>query len=111
MDILQTLRSERSKLQDELNSLDAAIKALGGTSLGGRQSTSARRPTMSAAARARIAAAQRARWAKVRANAGQKLSVATRKRPKLSAAGKARIAAAQRARWAKIKAKKTKKSA
>lgn len=111
MDILQTLRSERIKLQSELNKLDGAIKALGGTSFGGIQKGT-KRPTMTATGRARIAAAQRARWAKVKkANAGHKKSVPTRRRPKLSAAGKARIAAAQRARWAKTKAKKTRKAA
>jgi hypothetical protein len=53
---------------------------------------------MSAAGRARIAAAQRARWAKVK---GAKPKVAKRK---MSAAAKARLAAAARRRWAKAKA-------
>jgi hypothetical protein len=113
MDVLQTLKAERSRAAKELQKLDTAIKALGGWSSSGKQSTGTRRTTMSAAGRARIAAAQRARLAKVKANAGQKQGVvgkakptAARKRPKLSAAAKARIAAAQRARWAKIRAAK-----
>jgi len=54
---------------------------------------------MSTAARARIAAAQRGRWARTR---GQKVVSITPKRH-ISAAGLARIRAAQRARWAKIR--------
>jgi len=108
MDVLQTLKSERSKLQSELHRLDSAIKALGGMS-----TTTTKRPALTVAARARIAAAQRARWAKVRAKNGQNKTAlpVTRKRPALSAAAKARIAAAQRARWAKIKARKSGKAA
>jgi hypothetical protein len=61
---------------------------------------------MSAAGRARIAAAQRARWAK--AKGGKVVSIASRRRRKMSAAAIARIRAAQKARWAKWrKAKKT----
>lgn len=53
---------------------------------------------MSAAGRARIAAAQRARWAKVK---GIKLVPSAPKKRKMSAAAIARIRAAQKARWAK----------
>ena len=55
---------------------------------------------MSAAGRAKIAAAARARWAKVHASARKP----AKKKRGISAAGRARIAAAQRARWAKQKA-------
>ena len=63
-----------------------------------------RRRTMSASARARIAAAQRARWAKQKANGASGAN--PRKRRKMSAAGRAAIAAAARARWARYKAGK-----
>src|SRR3954463_13448986 len=63
---------------------------------------------MSAAGRARIGAAARARWAKVRAaKGGNTAKVASTKGPgrrTMSPAGRARIAAAARARWAKAKA-------
>jgi hypothetical protein len=63
---------------------------------------------MSAAGRARIAAAARARWAKIRATkSGGAASAAPSKssgRRTMSAAARARIAAAARARWAKAKA-------
>jgi len=66
---------------------------------------------MSAAGRARIAAAQRARWAKVKAQQdGQGVAKSAekpvRKKRKMSAAGRARIIAAQKARWAKVRAAK-----
>ena len=64
-----------------------------------------KRRKMSAAARKKIAAAARARWAKVKSKKQSSKTVRIAKR-KISAAGRARIAAAQRARWAKIKAAK-----
>jgi hypothetical protein len=59
---------------------------------------SPKRLKMSAKSRAKIAAAQRARWAKVRVKA----KVATPKRT-MSASSRRKIAAAQRTRWAKVK--------
>jgi hypothetical protein len=53
---------------------------------------------MSASARARIAAAQKARWAKVKGNGG------SGPRRRMSSAARAKIAAAAKARWAKAKA-------
>jgi hypothetical protein len=61
------------------------------------------RRKMSASARAKIAAAQRARWA--RQKKGQKgAAPAVKGRRKMSPAARAKIAAAARARWAKAKA-------
>ena len=58
---------------------------------------------MSAVGRAKIAAAARARWAKVK---GRKLAAKPVKkaRRKMSAASRAKIAAAAKARWKKAKA-------
>ena len=58
---------------------------------------------MSAAGRARIAAAQKARWAKSK---GKKFSVKPVKKAKrkMSAAARAKISAAAKKRWAKAKA-------
>jgi len=68
---------------------------------------------MSAAGRAAIAAAQKARWAKHKQSAlrfeAPKVEFPKFGRPakrKMSAAGRARIIAAQKARWAKVKAGK-----
>lgn len=76
--------------------------------LGGRPAASntpgKRTIKMSATGRARIAAAQRARWAKYNAAKGVKIRAGSRGRRTLSPAAKAKIAAAARARWAKAKA-------
>jgi hypothetical protein len=67
--ILQELQSERGKLQQELKSIESAIAALQGSNGGRSGGSSSDRPRrfMSVAARRRIAAAQRARWAKWKA--------------------------------------------
>lgn len=56
---------------------------------------------MSAVARAKIAAAQKARWAKVK---GKTEKPASEGKRKMSASARAKIAAAAKARWAKAKA-------
>jgi hypothetical protein len=53
------------QLEQERDRIESAILALRG--VGSRNGASGTRRTLSAAARRRIAAAQRARWAKVRA--------------------------------------------
>ena len=72
--VVQQLRKERDQAQKRIEQLDQALKAL--TGVGGLNTTrgrrsrinvSGKRRTMSAAARKRIAAAQRARWAKWKA--------------------------------------------
>jgi len=100
MDIIAQLKAERDKAAQQVNALDTAIRALSGLNSAG--ATRGRR-TMSAAARARIAAAQRARWAKVK---GQQKVVSIAPKRHISAAGLARIRAANRARWAKVRAAK-----
>jgi hypothetical protein len=62
--ITQQLKKERANAQGVVTRLDAALEALG--HLGSGNSSSRPRRKMSVAARKRIAAAQRARWAKVR---------------------------------------------
>jgi hypothetical protein len=61
--------------------------------------------TMSPAARAKIAAGQKKRWAKI--NKGKKV-VVKKVRKKMSAEVRANIAAARKAYWAKVKAEKGK---
>jgi hypothetical protein len=99
MDIISLLKAERDKAAQQVNALDTAIRALSGSS-NTRVSHGPRK--MSAAARARISASQKARWAKQR---GQKV-VSIRPKRRISAAGLARIRAAQRARWARVRAAK-----
>jgi hypothetical protein len=100
MDIIALLKAERDKVARQLNGLDTAIQALSGSN-SARVLHGPRR--MSAAARARISASQKARWARTR---GQKVVSIAPKRRRISAAGLANIRAAQRARWAKIRRQK-----
>jgi hypothetical protein len=77
MDILVMLKQEQSKLQRQLRGVEGAILALNGRSTSSRTPTSThksvrpRRP-MSAAARAAISKATKARWAKFRADKAKK---------------------------------------
>jgi hypothetical protein len=64
--VVSQLRKERTRLENELYRVTAALTAFGKVYLRGRKS-SRKKGTISAAGRKRIAAAQRARWAKVRA--------------------------------------------
>jgi DNA polymerase/3'-5' exonuclease PolX len=64
-----------------------------------------RRRKMSAAARAKISAAAKARWAKVNAGKPATTKPAKVKRT-MSAAARAKISAAAKARWAKVRAGK-----
>jgi hypothetical protein len=73
MSILAAIRREErklerqlGKLQHRLNGIRSASKALGGSASRG---LAGKKRVMSAAGRAKIAAAQRRRWAKVRAKA------------------------------------------
>jgi hypothetical protein len=66
-------------------------------------SQTGRRP-LSPAARRRIAAAQRKRWAAVKAQSKPSKPVSAKR--SMSAAARRKIAAAQRKRWALVKAKK-----
>src|SRR5438045_6353754 len=67
MDIIALLKAERDKAAQQVNALDAAIKALSGLNSTGVKRG---RQKMSAAARATISASQKARWARAR---GQKV--------------------------------------
>ena len=87
-------------IKDQIDTLENQLgKILGG---GGTTAASNGKRTMSASARARIGAAQKARWAKVKGKKAAKPAGAGRR--KMSPAARAKIAAAAKARWAKAKA-------
>jgi hypothetical protein len=74
MDILAAIKREERKLEKELgkvqhrlNGVRAAAKALGASTI--KEVGRVQKGVMSAAGRAKIAAAQKKRWAKVRAQA------------------------------------------
>jgi hypothetical protein len=62
--VVKSLISEQRSLQSKLNQVHAAIAALRGMSQNGRSVGARPKRVLSVAARRRIAAAQRARWAK-----------------------------------------------
>jgi hypothetical protein len=70
--VVGQLKRERERARKEVEGLDTALRVLGSLVSPNRRSTGVvkvakKRRTMSAAARKRIAAAQRARWAKWKA--------------------------------------------
>jgi len=112
---IQSLSSSQLRkvvaIKEKIEQLEAELAAIAGGSGDaapakrgpGRPKGSGRR-TMSAAARERIAAAQRARWAKVRASSGKPGPKPKGKRRKVSPSVRAKLAAIAKARWAKAKA-------
>jgi len=103
------LERELLKLQSKFNGLRAAAKALGDSTV--REVTQVKKRVLSAAAKAKISKATKARWAKFRADKDKKPlgNAAVRetkqvKRRVLTAAGRAKISKAAKARWAKIRA-------
>lgn len=100
--VVRQLKAERDRAAREVQQLDAALAALNGAA-GAKQTG---RGTLSAAARARIAAAQRERWRKVKAGKSQAQNGAKRPKRIVSAATRRKLAAVQRARWAKVRAAK-----
>ena len=65
--IVKQLKKERDLVQKQLSGLNAALSAFAGAYAGNGNKPTRKRSKMSAAGRARIAAAQRKRWAKIRA--------------------------------------------
>lgn len=113
---IKELNARIATTEKELSSLKEAVSILRklGTALDG--STKAvpvkRKRRMSAAGRARIAAGQKARWAKVAAaksSAKVEAKPAKKKKRKMSAAGIAAIRAGVKARMARMRAEKAKK--
>ena len=81
MDLLAAIKREERKLEKELgkfqrqlNGVRAAAKALSATTV--REVTQVKKRVMSAAARAKISKATKARWAKFRAEKNKKAKAA-----------------------------------
>jgi len=96
------IKEKISELQKELGKLlgtnGASTPAVSHTPKNVRR----KKRGMSAAGRAAVSAAAKARWAKIKGTTSPTKLVGKRKR-KLSAAGRAALVAAARARWAKAK--------
>src|SRR5579862_3970260 len=92
-----------ASIKGKIQSLEKELLKLLGSNGSTPKHAPKKRRKMSAAGRARIAAAQKARWAKTK---GRKLAAKPVKkaRRKMSAAAKAKISAAAKSRWKKVKA-------
>ena len=104
---VQQLR-QAANLKEKIEALEKELSQLLGSTA---KSVAAKIPKkkggMSAAGKAKIAAAQKARWAKIKAaQPAVKTAMPAKKKFTMSAAAKAKISAAAKARWAKIKAAK-----
>jgi hypothetical protein len=103
MDIQQIV----TQLKQQLSRIDTAILALEGSTRRGRPPKGRRGPrTMSAMARAKIAAAQRARWAKQKRTTPKTAVSAKKKatgRKPMSAASRKKLSVLMKARWAQRK--------
>ena len=122
MDLLAAIKREERKLEKELAKLQGKLSGLStaAIALGSRTSqrvTEVKKRVMSAAAKAKISKATRARWANFRAEKNKKAlgtstirEVAQVKKRVLSAAARAKISKATKARWAKFRAEKNKKA-
>jgi len=107
-DLKERIDSLSQELSKILAGTGAPAVSGGGTVANGKP---AGKRTMSAAGRARIAAAAKARWAKIRAGKGASVTsvpapAKAGKKRTMSPAARAKIAAAARARWAKVRAAK-----
>jgi hypothetical protein len=96
--IVKQLTKERDRLHRQLSGLNAALEAFAGDYRGNNGIKPRRK--ISAKGRASIAAAQKARWARVKG-----LQAGPKKRT-MSASARRKIAAAQKKRWAKLKRQK-----
>ncbi len=88
-------------IRERIDVLQRELEGIIGTRAAAVFAGTGKRHTMSAAGRARVAAAQRARWAKLK---GAERSSSTKRRRVMSPAARAKIAAAAKKRWAKAKA-------
>ena len=114
---IQQLR-QAANLKEKIVTLEKQLaQLLGATAKVAAAPAPKKKGGMSAAGKARIVAAQKARWAKIKAAKGAapvvkvaapavKATKPAKKKFVMSAAAKAKISAAAKARWAKIKAAK-----
>lgn len=93
-----------ANIKDKIQSLEKKlITVLGSPTEPATPVAQKKKQKMSAASRAKIAAAQKARWAKVKGRKSVAKPVKKARR-KMSAAARAKIAVAAKARWKKAKA-------
>ena len=89
-------------LKEKIGALTKELSLLLGASAPASAKAPKKKGGMSAAGRAKVAAAQKARWAKIKA--AKPAVKAPAKKRTMSAAAKAKLSAMAKARWAKVKA-------
>jgi len=103
LNVTPTQLREAADLKEQIASLQTKLAAVLGDQAPSPAVPKPAKRKMSASAIAKIRAAQKLRWAKLK---GDKPAAKLPKKGGISAAGRARMAAAARARWAKVKAAK-----
>ena len=103
-DLTTTQLRQIIALKEQMETLQSEIDSIAG----GEVPTPAdeefpKKRRRSAAVRARMAAAQQARWAKIKGTGATDFKPAKRGKRRISAAGRAAMSAAGKARWAKVK--------
>jgi hypothetical protein len=93
-----------ANLKDQISKLEKELASI----LGATATPAPKKSKMSTAARAKISAAAKARWAKIKgakpaAKSVKPAAKAPAKKRTMSAAAKAKLSALAKARWAKIK--------
>jgi hypothetical protein len=111
MSTIPTLDQWKRGLQiaEQIEALEAELKAiLGGEAGNVRKAASGKKRGVSAAGRARIAAAQRLRWSKIKkaGSSAPSAKATAKKKRTMSPEAKAKLAKAMKARWAAAKAGK-----
>jgi hypothetical protein len=101
---VQTLR-KAADLKEKIAGLEKQLAAILGSSTKTAATKAPKKGGMSAVGRAKIAAAQKARWKKIKAaKPAVKTVKPAKKKRTMSAAARAKISAMAKARWKKAKA-------
>ena len=107
MDISTQDLEQAISIRRQIDALEQRLASLIGRSRGSARAHPARSPSaggkgkrFSAATRAKLAAAARARWARVRSGKGTGASAPKKKRGGITAAGRRRLSQLMKARWA-----------
>jgi hypothetical protein len=92
------------EIKGSIESLTHELASILGVSAPTSAPKAPKKGKMSAAARAKISTAAKARWAKIKGAKPAVKTPAKKQRRKMSAAAKAKLSAMAKARWAKVKA-------
>src|ERR1700730_13113945 len=110
MDISLNSLEEALSIRREMDTLEKRLASILGTVISSGSTTSNAPQKISSATRAKIAAAARARWARVKADkAGAATPVPGQKKSCLTPAGRKRLSQLMKARWAASRKEAVKK--